>query len=525
MPYIGKSPVTGNYNSLDDMSGSFNSSTTTFNLLVNSGTALTPVRAEALIISINGVIQEPGADFTVSAATITYTTAPASTDSFFGVVLGQQLDIATPGDGTVSTAKIADGAVNMAKLGSALTDIADGTVTSPTIANSGDTNTGLYWPAADTVGVTAGGTEVFRFGSSGDGHYGSVTGAKNMVINGSFNVAQRGTSAITGLGGSNYEKYPTDMWMSYGTTSAARYSASQNTPGFGSGQPRAGNGLLIDCTTVESSVAAGDVSAVLHKIEAQNVYFLQYGTNGAATVTVSFWVSSPKTGTHTVSLYTEDTNYSCPIEYTVSSADSYELKTVTFPRPTSGATITNDTGTGLWLVFPLVVGSNYQGTNNTWASGEKYGTSSSQNLMDNTSNNFKLALVQMELGSAFTGFEHEYIGTTLNKCKRYYERITPTGNGQPLGSGFAQSTGDAQVTLLYLEKRAIPTITGTAAGTFTIVHTGGVNAGTGSLSWDQTGTTSCRMNLAYGGSMTDGQGLQISRDATDTTFIEISAEL
>ena len=155
MPYIGKSPVTGNYNSLDDMSGSFNSSTTTFNLLVNSGTALTPVRAEALIISLNGVIQEPGADFTVSAATITYTTAPASTDSFFGVVLGQQLDIATPGDGTVSTAKIADGAVNMAKLGSALTDIADGTVTSPTIANSGDTNTGLYWPAADTLGVTA----------------------------------------------------------------------------------------------------------------------------------------------------------------------------------------------------------------------------------------------------------------------------------------------------------------------------------------------------------------------------------
>ena len=195
MPYIGKSPVTGNYNSLDDMSGSFNSSTTTFNLLVNSGTALTPVRAEALIISINGVIQEPGADFTVSAATITYTTAPASTDSFFGVVLGQQLDIATPGDGTVSTAKIADGAVNMAKLGSALTDIADGTVTSPTIANSGDTNTGLYWPAADTLGVTAGGTEKFRFGSNP-----IPGGNKNLLINGAMRVFQRSGDTYTGVG-------------------------------------------------------------------------------------------------------------------------------------------------------------------------------------------------------------------------------------------------------------------------------------------------------------------------------------
>jgi len=133
--------------------------------------------------------------------------------------------------------------------------------------------------------------------------------------------------------------------------------------------------------------------------------------------------------------------------------------------------------------------------------------------------------VQLEIGDVATDFAHEDIGTTLQKCKRYFERITPAGNGQPLGSGFAQSTTAAQITLFYAEKRAVPTVTGTAAATFAIVHTGAVSSGTTGLSWDQTGATSCRMNLAYGGSMTDGQGVQISRDATDTCYIDISAEL
>jgi len=64
----------------------FNGVTTTFNLKVNN-VAATPNNAASLLISINGVIQEPLTAYTVSGSTITFTTAPASTDTFFGVYL------------------------------------------------------------------------------------------------------------------------------------------------------------------------------------------------------------------------------------------------------------------------------------------------------------------------------------------------------------------------------------------------------------------------------------------------------
>ena len=108
MPYIGKSPEHGNFAELNDVSGSFNGSTTQFALTTRiGGIAITPVVEAALLISLDGVIQEPTTDYTVSGTNITFTTAPASTVSFFGVVMGRQLDVGTPSDATVTSAKLA----------------------------------------------------------------------------------------------------------------------------------------------------------------------------------------------------------------------------------------------------------------------------------------------------------------------------------------------------------------------------------------------------------------------------------
>jgi len=115
MAYIGPEPNPGQNREVDDISSSFNGSTTAFTLQVNSQN-VSPGSANAIIVSLGGVVQNPGTDYTIAASTITFTTAPASGLSFFGLVLGQGVDAVEPADGSVSTVKIADQAVTLAKL-------------------------------------------------------------------------------------------------------------------------------------------------------------------------------------------------------------------------------------------------------------------------------------------------------------------------------------------------------------------------------------------------------------------------
>ena len=108
MAYVGKAPQTGAYQILDDISGSFTgSSAGPFNLTVGGGSAVLPGNEASCIISISGVVQEPVNAFTISGSQITFTGNPASTDTFFGVVLGNTFDIGTPTDSTVTAGSLA----------------------------------------------------------------------------------------------------------------------------------------------------------------------------------------------------------------------------------------------------------------------------------------------------------------------------------------------------------------------------------------------------------------------------------
>ncbi len=148
MAYVGKAPLTGAYQVLDNIASGFNASATVFNLTVG-GTAVLPGNEASCIISISGVVQDPSA-FTISGSQITFSSAPAATDTFFGTVLGNTFDIGTPTDATVTTGSLSS------------TFFVKNSQTWSSISMAGSTNGALVGPVtvSGTITIPSGSTFV-----------------------------------------------------------------------------------------------------------------------------------------------------------------------------------------------------------------------------------------------------------------------------------------------------------------------------------------------------------------------------
>jgi len=185
MTYIGPAPNPGQNREVDDISSGFNGSTTAFTLQVNSQN-VSPGSSNNIIVSLGGVVQNPSTDYNIAASTITFTTAPASGLSFFGLVLGQQVDIQSLADGTSPTMS--------APTMSAPTVTGDLSIADK-IVHTGDTNTAIRFPAADTITAETGGSERLRVDSSGRLLIGHTTSLASANAEFSFQVL--GTSFAT----------------------------------------------------------------------------------------------------------------------------------------------------------------------------------------------------------------------------------------------------------------------------------------------------------------------------------------
>ena len=356
--------------------------------------------------------------------------------SYIGTVSRPAVNNIIP-DNSITAAKIVDGAI-------VATDLADDSVTGAKIENN-PTIAGNLTVSGDLVPSTP-------------------LSHRNMIINGGMQVWQRATAA-TAAGNPTYDtvdrfRFRENTDGAYTSQKHTMSVAEQNTTGHATA-------LQLDVTTADAALTSAQYAYLATTIEAQDCQHLQYGTANAKTLILSFWVKSNKTGTYTISVRKQDTTqYVIPIEYTISSADTWEKKTITI-SPTAGSTslitssagvIDNDNGEGLQIGWSLIWGDTFHTTNNVWTSGNSYSTSNQVNWMDSTSNNFYLTGVQLELGSSATPFEHRSYGEELARCKRYYQEINNT-----------QTTARENTSTRYrimcsfpVEMRATPTLTRTS---------------------------------------------------------------
>jgi len=279
-------------------------------------------------------------------------------------------------DGIITSAKIADGTI-------ATADIADANVTSAKLASGTVQNQSAF---------------------------------KNIIINGDMSIAQRATStsSITGNGYHTIDRYHLNL-DTMGTWTQSQSTTVPSGQGFA-------KSLKMDCTTADASPAASDQNNLQIKLEGQNLQYLKKGTSSAESITCSFWVRSNKTGTYIVRIKDNDNSRSISQSYTISSADTWEKKTLTYAGDTTG-TLNNDANISMTIDFCLGAGTTFtSGTLQTsWGSDTTANRYVGQvNLADSTSNEWYITGIQLEAGTSASDFEFLPHDVNEKRCLRYY---------------------------------------------------------------------------------------------------------
>ena len=236
---------------------------------------------------------------------------------------------------------------------------------------------------------------------------------KNKIINGNMAIDQRNLAASVTPGEGIYTL---DRWEAKQTT-ASKFSVQQSTS-----SPPAGFTNYARCTSLSAfSVGSSDQFGLRQIIEGLNHSDLNWGTSDAKTITISFWVRSSLTGTFGCALYNYAGDRAYPFTYAISSANTWEKKTVTVAGDTSGTWPTTSTH-GMVLFFSLGSGSGVSGTAGAWSGSFLASVTGATSVVATNGATLDITGVQLEAGSTATEFEHRPYGMELQLCSRYFWR-------------------------------------------------------------------------------------------------------
>jgi hypothetical protein len=293
---------------------------------------------------------------------------------------------------------------------------------------------------------------------------GQIGGRRNLIINGAYQIAQRGTSSTDQGASEGYKTVDRWNYTVGGTATAGRFTLTQDTSDAPTSE---GFGFCtkFDCTTADTSIAAGEALIWRTKLEGGDLQGIKKGTSGAEEITLSFYAKGTA-ATYAVELHDEDNSRHNTQKFTITT--SWQRFELTFAADTTGA-FNNDQAASLGIAFYLHGGSDFTGgtfTSNTWASrtaaNVAVGISS---FYSSTDNEFFIAGVQLEVGSTATPFEHRSFGEEFSLCSRYYEVAEAYGNSYHYNDTTSSSDREDITATYKVEKRATPTLTVTNQST------------------------------------------------------------
>jgi hypothetical protein len=349
---------------------------------------------------------------------------------------------------------------------------------------------------------------------------GGLSNMKNRIINGAMVIDQRNAGASV----TPNNAYTLDRWQ-LENAQTGKVSIQQNA---GSVTPPAGFVNYLGVTSLSAySVLTADYFLLTHIIEGLNTGDLAWGTANAQAVTISFWVRSSLTGTFGAAVNNNAQNRTYPFTYTISSANTWEQKTVTIPGDTSGTWLTTN-GIGIRLRFNLGTGATYSGTAGAWTgTSNVFAPTGATSVVGTNGATFYITGVQLEAGSVATPFERRDYGRELAMCQRYCYLVTSVGGTDgfvryAVGECITTQVLDSVIPLP-VQMRITPSLTTPAASQF--AATGSPIAGTAIALLAGSGVNTAGIRLTVASGLTVGRAAQLMSNNNNTSYLLFSSEL
>jgi len=260
---------------------------------------------------------------------------------------------------------------------------------------------------------------------------------RNRIINGNMAIDQRNAGASVTPA---QDAFMVDRWK-WGQSQSSKFTSIQSTTA-----PTGYTNSLLMTVAAAVTIGASDYFTVYQPIEGLNVSDLAWGTASASTVTLSFWVRSSLTGTFGGSLRNSAGNRSYPFTYTISSANTFEYKTITISGDTTGTWLTTN-GIGIYVQIGLGVGSTLSGTAGSWSANNYLSATGATSVVGTNGATFYITGVQLEVGTVATPYERQIYSDQLAQCQRYLPAFS--GTGQLGAGGNASSTTQAYTTIIF----------------------------------------------------------------------------